>query len=67
VGIFNRVLIVGWGIFLTSMVLGLVFPRQVLRYGGLPAIIFGFVLGPVTFVYGIVWVVRRRVKMWRDH
>jgi hypothetical protein len=63
---FKRVLIVGWGIFFVGMLLALALPRQVLRYGALPTIVLGILLGPVTFVYGLVWVVRQRINQRRE-
>jgi hypothetical protein len=63
---FKRILIVGWGIFFISMALALALPRQVLRHGALPTIILGILLGPVTFVYSLVWIYRRRIKRRRE-
>ncbi len=63
---FRRVLVFGWTIFLMGMVMALVFPRQVLRHGALPTIILGTLLGSVTFIHGVVWAVRRRIKLRRS-
>lgn len=58
----GRILIGGWAMFVVAVALELFFPRQILRYLGLPIIIFAILLALSSLLYVIGYALRQRMK-----